>query len=75
MHRHFYAAADEADELIQELRPVLEGHTVLTVMMALGELLACTLATDRLDAVAREAFLRSVVGRAADMAGDGPRVH
>jgi hypothetical protein len=68
-------AADDAEELIQDLRPILEGAPILVVMMALGELLAATLAHDHVPADAREAFIRSLVGRAQDIAGGAPRLH
>jgi hypothetical protein len=75
MHPRVYEAADQAEDLILDLKPLLEGYPVLTVMLAIGEILALTLAHEMMPADAREAFLRSVLGRASDMAGDGPRVH
>jgi hypothetical protein len=75
MHRDMLAAADEAEDVILDLKPLLEGRSILVVMMALGELLAATLSSDRLSSDAREAFLRSVIGRASDMAGHESRLH
>jgi hypothetical protein len=50
--------AAEADDLVVEIAALLEGRPLLTVLLALGEILGGTLARE-FEPLEQEAFLRS----------------
>jgi hypothetical protein len=67
-----YAA--EADDLVVEIAALLEGRPLLTVILALGELLGGTIARE-FDPLEQQALLRSLDDRIHERPTTRARVH
>lgn len=73
-HRVLSRYAADADDLVVEISALLEGRPLLTVILALGELLGGTVARE-FEPREQEALLRSLDDRIHERPTTSPRVH